>query len=77
MDKDTTLAQQVDTLKTNSHHLMLEGFKVESILQMMNYCSDTCQLQYKETGIRVSNPEVECYKNCLSKSYKLSKLGLE
>ena len=42
MDKDATIVQQVDGLKANSHNLMLEGFKVESILQMMNYCSDTC-----------------------------------
>ena len=69
--------RQVDVMKSNSHNLMLEGFKVESLLQMMNHCSDTCQLQYKSTGLKVSNPEVDCYKNCLSKSYKLAKLGLD
>ena len=77
MDKEANMVRQVDVLKTNSHNLMLEGFKVESVLQMMNYCSDKCQLQYKATGLKVDNPEVECYKNCLSKSYKLAKLGLE
>ena len=43
---------KVEIFKQNSQRLQLEGFKVESILRMMNNCADQCKLQYKESGLK-------------------------
>ena len=78
MEGDANTVQQMDQYKTGARNLMLQGFKVDALLGMMNHCSDKCELQYKETGIQnAEDPQVQCYTNCLAKAYKLSKLGLE
>jgi len=38
------IVNQVDGARANSAALMLEGFKAESLLSMMNSCADRCQL---------------------------------
>ena len=50
-NKDVLLQEQVAVYKANSEKLMTEGFKAETLLKMMNNCSDKCKLQYRESGI--------------------------
>jgi hypothetical protein len=69
---------QVETYKQNSARLELEGFKIESVFNLMNNCSDRCNLQYKESGLKdKSSEDVECFRNCLTKSHKVDKLLFE
>ena len=76
--RQVDLVNHVAAAKANSATLMLEGFKAESLLAMMNSCADRCQLAYKATGLRdQDNEQVSCYTNCVVKAYKLSKLGLD
>lgn len=57
--------------------LMKEGFKNNTLLQLMDNCADRCKLMYHETGISDdSQPGVSCYKNCVTKSYKLATQSL-
>ena len=75
--KDQLLIDQMTSYKANSERLMTEGFKAETVLKMMNNCAEKCSLQYKESGIANKKDEqVNCFVNCASKSYKLSKLSL-
>jgi len=72
MQRDSAIASQVDQFRQASARLQLEGLKNETILRMMNNCADRCELRYFETGIQDrSAAGVECFKNCVSKSYKL------
>ena len=58
--------------------LMKEGFKCDTLFQLMNNCADRCQLMYVETGIQdESQPGVTCYKNCVTKAYKLATQSLQ
>jgi hypothetical protein len=58
--------------------MQLQGFKIETVLNMMNNCADRCELRYFESGIKdAAQPGVECFKNCLAKSYKLGAGSLE
>lgn len=46
----------------SSASLMKEGWKVTTVLDMMNSCSDTCKLRYFESGMAdASQPGVECF----------------
>ena len=75
---EKVLIDQVASYKQSSANLAKEGFKVETVLRMMNNCADRCELRYYETGIEdASQPGVECYKNCLTKAYKLGSGSLE
>ena len=49
---DQDITNTYEAFKANSHNLMNEGFKAEALLNMMNNCSDKCQLQYKATGLQ-------------------------
>jgi len=72
------LVDQVTQYKQSSAMLAKEGFKAETVLKMMNNCSDRCELTYHESGIQdASAPGVECFKNCLTKAYKLGSGSLE
>jgi len=63
---------QMQRYRESSSKLQMEGFKVEQILKMMNNCSDRCELRYFESGIADAEmPGVDCFKNCVQKSYKL------
>ena len=58
--------------------LMKEGFKCDTLFQLMNNCADRCQLMYQESGIQdESQPGVTCYKNCVTKAYKLATQNLQ
>ena len=58
--------------------LMKEGFKCDTLFQLMNNCADRCQLMYHESGIQdESQPGVTCYKNCVTKVYKLATQNLQ
>ena len=58
--------------------LSKQGFKTETVLNMMNQCADTCQLRYYESGIKNEElPGVSCFKACVTKAYKLSNSSLQ
>ena len=44
MEHTTRQIYQVETYKQNSAKLELEGFKIESVLSLLNNCSDRCNL---------------------------------
>ena len=70
---ERVVLQDLDSLKANSQRLMSEGLKVDALLHMMNNCADTCNLAYHETGLTYKKVRgVECYKNCITKQYKLA-----
>ena len=57
---------------------MKQGFKCQTLFEMMNNCADRCELVYQESGIEdASKPGVECYKNCITKAYKLATQSLQ
>ena len=75
---DDQLVRQVATAQQANAGLMKEGFKCTTLFEMMNNCADRCQLMYHESGIEDdSKPGVSCYKNCLTKSYKISTQNLQ
>ena len=69
--------EQVALFNLNGSELMKEAFKAETALQMMNNCADQCKLRYYESGITKDQPGVDCFKNCVSKAYKLSMSNLQ
>jgi hypothetical protein len=75
---DSDTMAMLNQFRSASADLQMQGFKVETVLNMMNNCADRCELPYFETGIKdASQPTVECFKNCLAKSYKLGAGSLE
>ena len=70
---DEKIVNQIDAARQANAGLMREGFKCNTLFEMMNNCADKCQLMYHETGIEdESKPGVACYRNCVTKSYKLA-----
>jgi len=70
--------RQVNAAREANAGLMKEGFKATTLFEMMNNCADKCQLTYLESGIEdQSRPDVSCYKNCLTKTYKLATQNLQ
>lgn len=75
---DENLVNQLERVKSANAGIMKEGFKVQTLFEMMNNCADKCQMMYQESGIEDdSKPGVECYKNCLSKSYKMATQNMQ
>ena len=74
---DTDQVARMDSFRQASATLQLQGFKVETVLGMMNNCADKCELRYFESGVSKVEPGVECFTNCIQKSYKLSKGSFE
>jgi hypothetical protein len=72
MTTEKVLLDQIAAYRSNASNLSKEAFKVDTVLNMMNSCADTCELRYYETGISKEEPGVDCFKNCVSKAYKLS-----
>ncbi len=71
------MLNQVQAARQANAGLMREGFKCNTLFEMMNNCADKCQLVYQESGIAdESLPGVACYKNCVTKSYKLATTNL-
>lgn len=69
---DLTTMNEIERFKESSNRLQLEGFKIETALKMMNNCADRCELRYYESGVSDDSKHgVACFKNCVSKSYKL------
>ena len=70
------IVQQVEVFRQNSRRLLLESFKIESFISMMNNCSDRCNLQYRESGVKAAEgaDDVSCFNICLRKSHGLNKL---
>jgi hypothetical protein len=59
---DSSMLQQVEQYKMSSSALMKEGWKVQTVLDMMNSCADTCNLRYFESGLNdATQPGVECF----------------
>lgn len=75
--RDKLLIDQVSSYRANASNLSKEAFKVDTVLTMMNTCADTCKLPYYETGIAKDHPGVDCFKNCITKAYKLSNSTLQ
>lgn len=48
---EALIVNQIDQFRLSSAKLGREGFKVETVLTMMNNCSDRCELRYYESGI--------------------------
>lgn len=48
---EALIVNQIDQFRLSSAKLGREGFKVETVLIMMNNCSDRCELRYYESGI--------------------------
>lgn len=77
-NKEILLVNQIDQFRQSSAKLGREGFKVETVLTMMNNCADRCELKYYESGIQNEKaPGVLCFKNCITKAYKLSSSSLQ
>ena len=75
---DESLVNQFEQAKQANAGLMMEGFKCQTLFEMMNNCADKCKLVYHESGIEDdSQPGVACYKNCLTKTYKLATQSLQ
>ena len=75
---DANMIKQLDAAKQATAGLQKENFKVKVLFDMMNNCADKCQMVYQESGIEdESKPGVTCYRNCLSKAYKLSTSTLQ
>ena len=75
---DDQIVRQVAAAQQANAGLLKEGFKCTTLFEMMNNCADRCQLMYQESGIEDdSKPGVSCYKNCLTKSYKISTQSLQ
>ena len=72
MANDKALLDQISAYRANASNLSKEAFKVDTVLNMMNTCADKCELRYYESGISKEQPGVECFKNCVTKAYKLS-----
>jgi len=73
---ENTLLTQTQMFQTNAANLSAEAFKAETVLSMMNNCADRCQLRYFEEGISGNQPSVACFKNCVTKGYKLGNSSL-
>ena len=72
--QNNLLIDSITAYKSRSETLMLEGAKVDTVLGMMNKCSDQCKLSYKENGILNKNDtEVACFTSCIEKAYKHQK----
>ena len=49
--QEAIIVNQIDQFRQASAKLGREGFKVETVLTMMNNCADRCELRSYETGI--------------------------
>lgn len=71
--RDLSMIESAKRYQKSNASLIREGFKVETLLGFMNNCADQCELTYYESGIKDDSiPQVDCYKNCLAKSYKMA-----
>ncbi len=50
----TNLVNQLEVYRQNSKRLQLETFKIESMINLMNNCSDRCNLQFRESGLKAA-----------------------
>ena len=72
----TELARLV-TFQQTAGQLQREGFKIEAVLQMMNFCADDCRLHYRADGIKSTDvEEVKCFTDCVQKSYRMARADL-
>ena len=51
LEVDALKISKEKQFKMSAAHLQMEGFKVESILKLMNQCADSCRLNYRSDGI--------------------------
>ena len=68
------IVSQIEVFRQNSKRLQQETFKIDSVINQLNNCSDRCNLQYKESGLKSSEEDVECFKTCINKSHSLGRL---
>lgn len=71
------MLDQIGAYRNAASALQKEAFKAETVLDMMNNCADNCKLTYFESGIHNEEPATVCFKNCVSKAYKLSNSSLQ
>ena len=72
------MLRQATAAQAANAGLMKEGFKCHTLFQLMNNCADRCELMYHESGMSdESQPGVTCYKNCVTKAYKLATSNLQ
>lgn len=79
MEHHPTPIAQLEVFRQNSRRLQLESFKIDSILNLLNNCSDRCHLQYKESGTKAVEgaEDVECFNTCVKKSHAINRLVSE
>ena len=70
-----SVVSQIEVFRQNSKRLQQETFKIDSVINLFNNCSDRCNLQYRETGLKAVEgaEDVECFKTCIAKSHAVSK----
>lgn len=62
-----------DIHRAMSAKLQLQTFKAETLLEMFGKCAGSCNLQFRESGIKEGDAEdVNCFKNCIAKGAKIS-----
>ena len=74
---DKILLDKAAGYRDNASELGKEAFKIEILHSMMNTCADQCKLPYYESGLKKASDDVLCFKNCVTKSYKLASSSLE
>lgn len=72
--EQANIVSQVEVFRQNSKRLQLEAFKIESYITLLNNCSDRCNLQYRESGLKEGAEDVECFNVCLRKSHSINRL---
>lgn len=72
----TNVVNQLEVFRLNSKRLQLEQFKIDAMITLMNNCSDRCNLQYRETGLKAADgaEDVECFNTCLAKSHAVNRV---
>ena len=76
-EQTSDMLTQMGAFQNNAAAMQREAFKADTTLQMMNSCADQCKLRYYESGITKDQPGVACFKNCVTKAYKLSSSSLQ
>ena len=70
---DNATLNQFAAAKQANAGLMREGFKCNTLFSLFDNCADRCRLIYAESGLKDESVEgVTCFKNCISKEYKLA-----
>ena len=65
------IASLVHSYKLSSRTLLLQAKKIDSVMGLFNHCSDDCNLQFKESGLKDEGEDTQCFKTCIVDSQKI------